>query len=216
MKKLNINIIILVLSLFMANVTSALMTVNFQKGSGRNGEFIATTSGTLDSGEYAGIDFGIQRTFCIERHEMLNYTATFTVYDIGDTAYNGGQVTPVGACLYSAFYDGTLPGYVGSDYQANSLQNAIWYAEDEVSTPLQGLAATYYNYAYDAVDTGTWSGIGNVRAMNIKWPDGQLAQSQLVMAPYIEGSTAIPAPGAAILGSIGVCLVGLLHNKKEL
>ena len=217
---------------FAAAPAFGVATVTFQDsyGSSSGGEFQATPSGfgftPVGLGEFAGFE-----TFCVEMNEHIRFNRTFYV-TFSDAAVNGGvdgqpegsnfdPLDPMTAYLYTQFITGSL-STIGYDYtpgpdriaSADALQYAIWYIEDEITDLPTGLATQFYDDAYDAVHTyQTWQGLGNVLVMNI-YPDSGYtlnSQDQLVMGP-----ATIPAPGAILLGGIGVALVGWLRRRRTL
>lgn len=142
-------------------------------------------------------------TFCMERFENIDtsgatYRAdlnTETVAQAPEYAggAHGGFNDPLDArtaYLYDHFiHHQLLTAYNYSDEasrieDANSLQQAIWFIEEEDSTPLLGKALDFYNEANSAVNSGQWTGIGDVRILNI-YTDGDRVdyQDELVLVP---------------------------------
>jgi len=181
-------------------------------GSSNGGEFIFTPSG-----DYNGLTLGPFPTFCIEVIEYIDFSRQFHVDDISSFAveggFGGGNPDPLDArtaWLYQSFRDQSLSDY-GYVYDieeqrvasANALQNVIWGLEGELGdswTPAAGMEATFLAAAEDADPVG----LGNVRVLNISWPNRTPAQSQLVI---------VPVPGAVILGIVGLGIVGLARRR---
>jgi hypothetical protein len=146
-------------------------------------------------------------TFCLQRTEYMDYANTFHVdsvnpYTLTDPAANGGDamgrdnISAQTAFLYTMFRDGTLAGYSYAPgpsrvSSANDLQRAFWMFEQELAMDALN---PFVILANNAVNSGAWSGIGNVRVLNLSLR-GAEAQDQL---------TLVPEPTSLLLVATGV------------
>jgi hypothetical protein len=179
--------------------------------------------GTTNGGEFLVKDVDgkyIYTTFCLERNEYLNYEDTFEIYDISDAAEHGGvsgddpdEISPQTAYLYHQFFWGEWESYKYDDSgYADALQTAIWYFEDEL-----GDKGSFYSsleesdltkdFIDEALGAG-WTDCADVAVMNIVWPTGWFAQSQLIV---------VPEPDTMVLLGLGlISLVGIGRTRFRL
>ena len=197
-----------------------------------SGEFTVTPNSDLQllTGET-----GPFQSFCLEANEYLNANGGIYNVIVNDEAILGGDrwpgeaagldggdlLDPRTAYLYSQFRAGTLVGYdygAGRAASALALQTAIWHIEGE-ATPfidwknfnvLSPEAQAFVN----AATAAGWTDTGNVGVLNLysglTIPDKTPYQDLLVLMP------AVPAPGAILLGSLGVGLVGWMRRRRAL
>jgi hypothetical protein len=179
------------------------------------------TYGTTNGGEFwiksQSALFSDFISFCIEKNEYIDYSSSFTIESISDSAVEGGQgggnpdpLSGAAAWLYYHYIRGDL-GYQYSNDLANAVQIAIWALEGEYApSSLSGLALALYN---DALYHGSWTGENGyaVRVMNLMWPGGSkwtYAQSQLCLV-YV------PEPGTLMLLGLGLLAVGVAGNRMR-
>jgi hypothetical protein len=213
-------------------------------GAGPGGEFNAVvTGGTNTANQHSSVLNGTGAsfiTFCVEYNETFSYGQTLFVKGapntgaieggVGKAAMYFGDVAgsptfdPISsrtAYLYTQFSKGTLSNY---DYtspslrpaDADALQQAIWYLENELPTTpfgsLSGQAQTWINEADDAIGDNLWSGIGNVRVLNL-YKDADFlnrAQDQL----YIELAP-VPEPETYAMLLAGLGLIGFVAKRRR-
>ncbi|RJP33330.1 MAG: hypothetical protein C4547_12550 [Phycisphaerales bacterium] len=174
------------------------------------------------------------QTFCVEYSEHINppanYWADITEYATGGNGGWDGNKGPGGshsddlsygtAYLYTQFRTGALfsAGYQSApsfarENDARALQIAIWLLEGErTEGQLAGetnlaQGKIWRDQAVSAVANNVWTaGLGNVRVLNL-WGDAgrtEFRQDQLIM---------IPAPGAALLATLGLAMVGFVRRR---
>ena len=162
------------------------------------------------------------QTFCIEKTEIISVPGTYD-YGISDSAiYNNveGNSDPISigtAYLFHEFQKGILEGYnydasgTARETSAKDLQQAFWILEGEISDTGSNTYVLQVEALY-ADPTADNNGEIGVAVINIFAKDhfGEFdfrKQDMLVC---------IPAPGAILLGSLGVGLVGWLRRRRTL
>ncbi|MCL5278918.1 MAG: hypothetical protein M1376_03300 [Planctomycetes bacterium] len=170
------------------------------------------------------------QSFCVEATEFAIPGSTYDV-QIGTEAIaggaNNGPAGPGGgdpldartAYLYASFQAGALSGYdytpgTGRSNSAGALQDVIWYLEDETARTWSAgsLQDTFYTAAQNAVDSGRWTGWGNVRVLNL-YGAGHAGDLQY---RHQDMLVTIPAPGALVLCGLGAALAGWFRRRHAL
>ncbi len=160
-------------------------------------------------------------SFCIEKNEFISADTNYFA-DISDAAVNGGSggpspdpISAQTAYLYSEFLNGTLsnynydPGFTTRRLSAKSLQEAFWFLEEEIST-VSGQAMAW---AQEANNSG-WTDTGNIRVINFWEYDSN--NERIERQSMLIGLNVVPAPGATLLASMGIMIVGWLRKRKTM
>jgi len=131
----------------------------------------------------------------------ISDSATWQSTDVGGNDDGKDPISSQTAWLYTQYREGTLAGMDDSVDAANALQFAVWQLEDERLIPddreFTDLANSFIALANEAVANG-FTGLGEVRVLNLTNPDGTDAQDQLTMLPE-PSSLELAALGAMVL-----------------
>jgi len=229
--------------LFLAASTAGSPTVTVGRASGTfpepgwGGEFRLTPNSELGASLLSNGSFQsfcVQPSAYVDADEKLPVSQRTYLVGVSDTVMDDGvKLTPEVAYLYTEFRSGTLIGYdfvpgAARESSARALQAAIWHLQTGSGLLDVDLALLNANPDWAAVDSGSseallagqfvgaalnsgWTSLGQVRVLNLSSVDSGLASDNQDMLGLI-----VPAPGAIVLGALGLGLLGSLRGRSAI
>jgi len=159
------------------------------------------------------------QTFCIQTGEQIRFNGLYDYNKNVVTVAGNVPLSPQVAYLYTQFRYGTLDAtaygaanpyrFAGTNAErqadAGQLQQALWFLMGQ-----GGANNAYVALANAVVGGGSWTGIGQVRILNLfNGPPNNPP------APWNNQDvlTLIPVPGAALLGVLGLGMAGWIKRR---
>lgn len=161
-------------------------------------------------------------SFCLEHNEYINSSSynnspVYVIESVGDNVTAGGVggatngVDPLGDATQWVYYKYMFTDYFGThtNVLANQIQEIIWYLEGEITTFTIDGAGDLYSSSVVKQANGSYNAY--VTAINLKYSDGRLAQSQL-----IGEAAPVPEPATMLLFGTGIAgLAGIARRKRD-
>ncbi len=181
------------------------------------------------------------QSFCLELSEHTDSNVDYTIdnYAINggagaDANLGGDPLSDPTAWLYKQFATGKINDYgpVVYDYDNNAnraisargMQKAIWFLEEVINYDVEAKQfLDLYNKVVQNVDSSSWNSTAEYSVLR-GYTNQQTGVA--VFNPYVYGNNGeilhrqsqlilVPAPGAVILGSLGMVVVNYLRNRKR-